>query len=51
MNNISKIIIPRDLQNANSLIFSKNTMTKYSWEKDGEKVNYVTIKKIKDNKY
>jgi hypothetical protein len=41
MNNLSKIIVPRDVQNVNSLINSKNSLNKFSWEKDGEEVNLI----------
>ena len=41
MNNLSKIIVPRDVQNVSSLINSKNSLNKFSWEKDGEEVNLI----------
>lgn len=40
---MKKIIVPRDLQNANNVIFSKNSLNKYSWEKDGEEVRKINI--------
>lgn len=36
-----KLILPRDVQNANSLIFSQINLNKYSWDIDGEKVNII----------
>jgi hypothetical protein len=35
-----KLMIPREVQNANSLIFSQINLNKYSWEEDGEKVKF-----------
>jgi hypothetical protein len=44
-NNIStiKLLMPRDVQNANSLIISKINLNKFCWDKDGEKVNQLFI--------
>lgn len=33
-----KLFMPRDVQNANSLILSQINSNKYSWEIDGERV-------------
>jgi hypothetical protein len=43
--NSLKLILPRDVQNANCIIFSKINLNKYFWEIDGEKVKLI-IKKI-----
>lgn len=34
-----KLMMPREVQNANSLIFSQINLNKYTWEEHGEKVN------------
>jgi hypothetical protein len=45
-NNISsiKLLMPRDVQNANSLIISKINLNKFCWEKDGENVKLQKVK-------
>jgi hypothetical protein len=40
-----KYIMPRDIQNANTLFSSKINLNKLSWEVDGEKVE-KTLNKI-----
>ncbi len=35
INNSIKSMLPREIQNANSLIFSQINLNKYSWEEDG----------------
>jgi hypothetical protein len=39
INNSIKFMLPRDVQNANSLIFSQINLNKYSWEVQGENVS------------
>lgn len=34
-------MLPREVQNANSLIFSQINLNKYAWEKEGELVDYL----------
>ncbi len=38
INNSIKLMLPRDVQNAKSLIFSQINLNKYSWEDQGDKV-------------
>lgn len=33
-----QLMMPRDVQNANSLVFSQINLNKYSWNNQGEKV-------------
>ena len=33
-----KMIMPRDVQNANNLLNSQNILNKYTWEEQGESV-------------
>ncbi len=37
----NKVIVPRELQNLNSLLHSKINISKFTWEHDGEKVMYM----------
>ena len=43
-NGVIKLMMPREVQNANSLIFSQINLNKYSWEEDGENVTNLFLK-------